>query len=114
MPSDNESHLNLNLANKRFNHGMEWSGGDRFNVVGQIGRGAFASVFKLATKRDGEYYAAKQIEKRHFMKSNTVDSKIHNEMDIMKRLCHVSCLLNPQCEGKLLMMVVAAKYCPIR
>lgn len=81
--------MKMNLAIKKFNHGMEWSGGDRFNVVGHIGRGAFANVFKLATKRDGEYYAAKQIEKRHFMKNNTVDSKIHNEIDIMKRLCHV-------------------------
>lgn len=94
MPSDKELFdddlLRWNPAAKKFNYGMEWSGGDRFNVVGHIGRGAFASVFKLATKRDGEYYAAKQIEKRHFMRHNTVDNKIHNEIDIMKRLSHVS------------------------
>lgn len=91
-PSDNDSSLKWNLANKKFNYGMEWSGGDRFNVIGQIGRGAFACVFKLATKRDGEYFAAKQIEKRHFMRNNTVDNKIHNEIDIMKRLSHVGVL----------------------
>lgn len=88
--SDNDDLLKWNLTNKRFNHGMEWSGGDRFNVVGHIGRGAFATVFKLATKRDGEYFAAKQIEKRHFMRNNAVDNKIHNEINIMKRLSHVS------------------------
>lgn len=90
VASSDDNHVDLNLANRKFNHGMEWSGGDRFNVVGYIGRGAFANVYKLATKRDGELYAAKQIEKRHFMKNNKLDSKIHNEMHIMRKLCHVS------------------------
>lgn len=70
---------------------MAWSGGERFNVIGLIGRGAFANVFQLATKRDGELYAAKQIDKRQFIKSNAADNKIHNEMHIMSKLCHVSC-----------------------
>ena len=90
VASSDDNHVDLNLANRKFNHGMEWSGGDRFNVVGYIGRGAFANVYKLATKRDGELYAAKQIEKRHFIKNNKLDSKIHNEMHIMRKLCHVS------------------------
>lgn len=69
---------------------MEWNGGDDYNVVGYIGKGAFASVYKLATKRDGDLYAVKQIEKRHFMKNGILDQKVHNELLIMKRLQHVS------------------------
>jgi hypothetical protein len=90
VPSSYDAPLSNNLGGGKYNYGMEWSGGDRFNVVGYIGRGAFANVYKLATKRDGDLYAAKQIEKRHFIKNNTLDNKIHNEMHIMRKLCHVS------------------------
>lgn len=68
---------------------MDWSGGDRYNVVRFLGSGAFAQVFQLATKSDGDLFAVKQIEKRAFMKNGNLDLKIHNEMLIMKSLRHV-------------------------
>ena len=43
--------------------GMHWSGGEKYNVVGRIGKGAFATVFELATKAEGQLYAAKELEK---------------------------------------------------
>ena len=70
-------------------YGMYWSGGDTYNVVGVLGNGTFATVFKLATQRDGELYAAKQIDKRKILRSGG-DQKVHNEIRIMKEASHVS------------------------
>ena len=69
--------------------GMYWSGGDTYNVVGILGSGTFATVFKLATQRDGELFAAKQIDKRKILRSGG-DQKVHNEIRIMKEARHVS------------------------
>jgi hypothetical protein len=71
-------------------HGMHWNGGSIYNVTGQIGKGAFATVYKLATKNDGALFAAKELDKRRLMKNNILDHKWDNEMKIMKGLRHVS------------------------
>lgn len=71
-------------------YGMHWTGGSIYNVTGQIGKGAFATVYKLATKQDGIVYAAKELDKRRFMKNGILDQKVDNEMKIMKDLRHVS------------------------
>ena len=68
--------------------GMHWSGGDKYNVVGRIGKGAFATVFQLATKSEGQLYAAKELEKRKFIKNGVLDRKLDNEMQIMKSVSH--------------------------
>ena len=68
--------------------GMHWSGGDKYNVVGLIGKGAFATVYQLATKSEGQLYAAKELEKRKFMKNGILDRKLDNEMQIMKAVGH--------------------------
>ncbi|KAK3675502.1 Protein kinase protein rad53 [Recurvomyces mirabilis] len=69
-------------------YGMHWSGGEKYNVVGCIGKGAFATVYQLATKREGQLYAAKELEKRKFMKNGVLDRKLDNEMQIMKAISH--------------------------
>ena len=66
-----------------------WSGGQKYNVIGLIGKGAFATVYKVATKSDGDTYAAKELEKRKFMKNGILDQKVENEMKIMSHLQHV-------------------------
>lgn len=73
-------------------YGMHWSGGSIYNVTGQIGKGAFATVYKLATKQHGSVYAAKELDKRKFMKNGILDHKVDNEMKIMKDLKHVSAI----------------------
>ncbi|KAF2850691.1 hypothetical protein T440DRAFT_489524 [Plenodomus tracheiphilus IPT5] len=67
---------------------MKWDGGDKYNIVGQIGKGAFATVYQLATKMDGKLLAAKELEKRRFIKNGLLDKKIDNEMKIMQDLRH--------------------------
>ncbi|KAE8350778.1 kinase-like domain-containing protein [Aspergillus coremiiformis] len=69
-------------------YGMHWTGGPMYNVTGQIGKGAFATVYKLATKQHGAVYAAKELDKRRFMKNGVLDQKVDNEMKIMKDLKH--------------------------
>lgn len=69
-------------------YGMRWGGGDKYNVVGHIGKGAFATVYKLATKSEGQLFAAKELEKRKFMKNGILDRKLDNEMQIMKAISH--------------------------
>ncbi|KAL3467331.1 kinase-like domain-containing protein [Aspergillus heterothallicus] len=68
--------------------GMHWSGGPTYNVTGQIGKGAFAVVYKLATKQHGHVFACKELDKRRFMKNGVLDQKVGNEMTIMKDLKH--------------------------
>lgn len=69
-------------------HGMHWSGGDKYNVVGFVGKGAFATVYQLATKREGQLFAAKELEKRKFVKNGVLDRKLENEMQIMASISH--------------------------
>ena len=71
-------------------YGMHWTGGSTYNVTGQVGKGAFATVYKLATKQHGMVYAAKELDKRKFMKNGILDQKVDNEMKIMRDLRHVS------------------------
>lgn len=66
-----------------------WNGSDKYNRVSEIGRGAFATVYKVTSKLTGTPYAAKELDKRKFMKNGVLDQKVENEMRIMKAIKHV-------------------------
>lgn len=68
----------------------QWKGGSKYNKLHVIGKGAFANVYKITDKFDGTPYAAKELEKRRFMKNGVLDQKVENEIKIMSRLKHVS------------------------
>ena len=72
------------------NHPMHWDGGGKYSCVAVLGKGAFAIVYQVATTFKGEYYAAKEFEKKRFMKGGVLDSRIENEMQIMKELRHAN------------------------
>ncbi|KAK4128376.1 Pkinase-domain-containing protein [Parathielavia appendiculata] len=65
-----------------------WNGSNKYNRVCEIGRGAFATVHKVTMKFDGRPYAAKELDKRKFMKNGVLDQKVENEMRIMQRVKH--------------------------
>jgi serine/threonine protein kinase len=67
---------------------MKWDGGTRYNFISVLGKGAFATVYQIATTMDGRLLAAKELEKRRFMKNGYLDKKIDNEMKIMQGLRH--------------------------
>lgn len=66
----------------------EWRGGEKYARVGVIGKGAFATVHKVTSKYDGTPYAAKELDKRKFMKNGVLDQKVENEMKIMQKIHH--------------------------
>ena len=71
-------------------HVKEWKGGPKYNKICCIGKGAFAVVYKMSAKFDGVPYAAKELEKRRFMKNGILDQKVDSEMKIMRKIKHVS------------------------
>ncbi|GKU10585.1 unnamed protein product [Fusarium langsethiae] len=73
---------------KRRDGNREWTGSGKYNRIGSIGKGAFAVVHRVTSKYDGLPYAAKEIEKRRFIKNGVLDQKVENEMKIMQRVEH--------------------------
>ncbi|RMZ84606.1 hypothetical protein DV737_g1094, partial [Chaetothyriales sp. CBS 132003] len=69
-------------------YGNVWNGGSIYSFTGNLGRGAFATVYRVQTKRDGNIYAAKELDKRRFMKNGHLDVKFDNELKIMQNLKH--------------------------
>ena len=68
----------------------EWRGGAKYNKSRVIGKGAFATVYMISAKYDGTIYAAKELEKRRFVKNGILDQKVDQEMRIMSSIRHVS------------------------
>jgi serine/threonine protein kinase len=69
-------------------YGNHWNGGDLYNFTGTLGKGAFASVYKVQTKHEGTVYAAKELDKRRFLKNGILDVRFDNELKIMQNLKH--------------------------
>jgi serine/threonine protein kinase len=68
--------------------GMKWDGGNKYNVTGFLGKGAFAYVYQLTTSYDGRHLAVKELEKRRFVKDGVLDRRLNSEMQIMKSVKH--------------------------
>ncbi|CAD6505512.1 BgTH12-01002 [Blumeria graminis f. sp. triticale] len=66
----------------------EWKGGQKYNKVSRIGKGAFATVYLITSKYSGVPFAAKELEKRRFMKNGVLDPKLDDEMKIMRKINH--------------------------
>ncbi|KAF3344783.1 hypothetical protein VdG2_06969 [Verticillium dahliae VDG2] len=84
----------------------EWRGSNKYNKVGQIGKGAFAIVHKVTSKFDGKPYAAKELEKRRFMKNGVLDQKVENEMRIMQKNNVVRYIEHFDWENRLLIIIM--------
>ncbi|MCJ1306781.1 hypothetical protein MMC25_000424 [Agyrium rufum] len=80
--------VSLTAGSERYQHGMHWSGGDKYSVVGHIGKGAFANVYRLAENATGKTVACKELEKRKLVKENVLDLNVVHELQIMKSLKH--------------------------
>ncbi|KYK59978.1 Serine/threonine-protein kinase domain protein [Drechmeria coniospora] len=92
----------------------EWTGSGKYNRIRTLGKGAFAVVYKVTSKYDGRPYAAKEIEKRRFIKNGVVDQKVENEMKIMRRVQHpniVRYMENIEWDDRLLIIIM--EYVPL-
>ncbi|KAF1912214.1 kinase-like domain-containing protein [Ampelomyces quisqualis] len=87
-PGEDRDNIIQHIAKQYMGPTMKWDGGAHYNILDILGKGAFATVHKLATKMDGRLLAAKELEKRRFMKNGLLDKKIDNEMKIMQSLRH--------------------------
>jgi serine/threonine protein kinase len=87
-PGEDRNNAVQRISRQYVGPSMKWDGGDKYNIIGVLGKGAFATVHQLATKMDGRLLAAKELEKRRFMKNGQLDKKIDNEMKIMESLRH--------------------------
>ncbi|KAM0260307.1 hypothetical protein ACHAQJ_002872 [Trichoderma viride] len=88
---------------------QEWNGSGKYNRIGMIGKGAFAVVYKVTSKYDGKPYAAKELEKRRFIKNGVLDQKVENEMKIMRKVHHpniVRYMENFDWEDRLLIIIM--------
>jgi len=72
----------------RPDYGMAWSGGEKYRCTGVLGKGAFATVYLLATRMDGELFAAKELEKKRFMRRGILDKRLESEIRIMEDVRH--------------------------
>jgi hypothetical protein len=63
--------------------------------VGTIGKGAFAAIYLVATTLEGTLYAAKEVDKRRFIKNGILDQKFDMEMKIMRKIQDVSSAISP-------------------
>lgn len=98
--TSNAKHLQLNLFPNAVNRGAssssmvrkrrEWRGGPKYNKIDIIGKGAFAVVYRITDKRTGVPFAAKELEKKKFLKNGA--QKVDTEMRIMSKIHHVSLL----------------------
>ncbi|ETN37003.1 uncharacterized protein HMPREF1541_07991 [Cyphellophora europaea CBS 101466] len=79
-------------------YGNHWNGGDLYNFTGNLGKGAFASVYRVQTKRDGYIYAAKELDKRRFIKGGVLDIRFDNELKIMQNLKHPNIVEYVDCQ----------------
>lgn len=59
-------------------------------MFGQIGKGSFATVHKGVQKSSGRLVAIKVIQKQRFIKNPQTMKMFAREVDIMKKLDHVS------------------------
>ena len=82
--------LTLTGERETNSRGKEWSGGENYNMLDFLGQGGFARVYKVATKRGGDVFAVKQIDKQRHLINGILNPKIKDEIHIMKGLNHVS------------------------
>jgi serine/threonine protein kinase len=87
-PGEDRNNVVERVSKQYIGPTMKWDGGAKYNIIGMLGKGAFATVYQLGTKMDGKLLAAKELEKRRFMKNGLLDKKIDNEMKIMEGLRH--------------------------
>ncbi|OAP63255.1 hypothetical protein AYL99_02482 [Fonsecaea erecta] len=93
-------------------YGNYWNGGSLYNFTGLLGKGAFATVYKVQTKEEGDIYAAKELDKRRFIKNGVLDMKFDSELNIMKNLKHPNIVNYVDCHTYQHWIYILMEYVP--
>ena len=105
--------LTPNFASVReSSFGNHWTGGSTYNFTGLLGKGAFATVYRVQTKSEGTIYAAKEIDKRRFIKNGILDIKFDNELQIMRKLKHPNIVDYFDCQSYESWIYIIMEYIP--
>lgn len=92
--------------------GNHWNGGATYNFTGLLGKGAFATVYRIQTKSEGELFAAKELDKRRFIKNGILDIKFDSELKIMKDLKHPNIVEYMDCQTHGHWIYIIMEYIP--
>jgi serine/threonine protein kinase len=93
-------------------YGNHWNGGSLYNFTGLLGKGAFATVYRVQTKKEGDIYAAKELDKRRFIKNGVLDTKFDSELNIMKNLKHPNIVNYVDCHSYSHWIYILMEYVP--
>ncbi|KAJ9497174.1 Protein kinase protein rad53 [Exophiala xenobiotica] len=93
-------------------YGNHWNGGSLYNFTGLLGKGAFATVYRVQTKKEGDIYAAKELDKRRFIKNGVLDMKFDSELNIMKHLNHPNIVNYVDCQMYSHWIYILMEYVP--
>ena len=93
-------------------YGNHWNGGSLYNFTGMLGKGAFATVYRVQTKKEGDVYAAKELDKRRFIKNGVLDMKFDSELNIMKNLSHPNIVNYVDCQNYQHWIYILMEYVP--
>ncbi|KIW38423.1 uncharacterized protein PV06_09387 [Exophiala oligosperma] len=93
-------------------YGNHWNGGSMYNFTGLLGKGAFATVYRVQTKKEGDIYAAKELDKRRFIKNGVLDMKFDSELNIMKHLQHPNIVNYVDCHTYSHWIYILMEYVP--
>ncbi|KEF54322.1 CAMK protein kinase [Exophiala aquamarina CBS 119918] len=93
-------------------YGNHWNGGSMYNFTGLLGKGAFATVYRIQTKKEGDVYAAKELDKRRFIKNGVLDTRFDSELNIMKTLSHPNIVNYVDCQNYQHWIYILMEYVP--
>lgn len=93
-------------------YGNHWNGGSLYNFTGLLGKGAFATVYRIQTKKEGNIYAAKELDKRRFIKNGVLDMRFDSELNIMKTLKHPNIVNYVDCQTYSHWIYILMEYVP--
>ena len=111
LDSDLVSNLDLlSAGTERNTLANGWTANGRYRVISELGKGAFAIVYKINTTTDGEVQAAKRIDRNAFMKNGALDGKFLNELQIMQKVDHVSVHM---LDRSIIIDISLATYCSL-
>ncbi|KAK4935293.1 Protein kinase protein rad53 [Elasticomyces elasticus] len=93
-------------------YGNHWNGGSLYNFTGLLGKGAFATVYRIQTKNEGNIFAAKELDKRRFIKNGVLDIRFDSELNIMKTLKHPNIVNYVDCQTYDHWIYILMEYVP--
>ncbi|KAI9889015.1 MAG: hypothetical protein M1814_006073 [Vezdaea aestivalis] len=97
----------------RLQLGRQWNPhNSKYSLLAEIGKGAFAMVFKASRRSDGKLFAVKELDKKAFKKANVIEINVSSEVQIMSKLSHPNIVQYVECIDKPNFMYIIMEFVP--